>query len=88
MIVNEEDFVVSTEPGRGESVLWIREVFPEDDGEFVCKVENDYGTAVSLCQLTVLCKHHIHISSSGCPSSGANEARCVVEISRGRQKIA
>jgi len=68
MIVNEEDFVVSTEPGRGESVLCIREVFPEDDGEFVCKVENDYGTAVSLCQLTVLCKHHIHISSSGCPS--------------------
>ena len=55
-VEDEEDFVVRTDSGKGESVLWIKEVFPEDDGEFVCKVENDYGTAVSHCRLTVQCK--------------------------------
>ena len=56
-VENEEDFVIHTDSTKGESILWIKEVFPEDDGEFVCKAENDYGTAVSLCRLTVKCKH-------------------------------
>lgn len=55
-VENEEDFVIRTDSARGESVLWIKEVFPEDNGEFICKVENDYGTAVTLCRLTVQCK--------------------------------
>lgn len=57
-VENEEDFVIRTESMNGESVLWIKEVFPEDDGEFICKAENDYGTAVTHCRLTVQCKHH------------------------------
>jgi len=53
---SEEDFVIRTDSVKGESMLWIKEVFPEDDGEFVCKAENDYGTAVTHCRLTVHCK--------------------------------
>jgi len=61
-IVDEEDFVIRTDLAKGESVLWIKEVFPEDDGEFICKAENDYGTAISHCRLTVQCKcHHLCI---------------------------
>jgi len=56
-IEDEEDFVIRSDFMRGESVLWIKEVFPEDDGEFICKAENDYGTAVTHCRLTVQCKY-------------------------------
>jgi len=55
-IEDEEDFIIHSDFVRGESVLWIKEVFPEDDGEFICKAENDYGTAVTHCRLTVHCK--------------------------------
>lgn len=56
VIEDEEDFLIYTDLLRGESVLRIKEVFPEDDGEFVCKAENDYGSAVTHCRLTVQCK--------------------------------
>jgi len=56
-IEDEEDFVIRSDFVRGESVLWIKEVFPEDNGEFICKAENDYGTAVTHCRLTVQCKY-------------------------------
>lgn len=55
-IEDEEDFVIRSDVVKGESVLWIKEIFPEDDGEFVCKVKNDYGSAVTHCRLTVQCK--------------------------------
>ena len=56
-VEDEEDFVICTDSAKGESVLWIKEVFPEDDGEFICKAVNDYGSAVTHCRLTVQCKH-------------------------------
>lgn len=55
-VMDEEDFVIHTDYVKGESVLWIKEVFPEDDGDFTCKAENDYGSAVTHCRLTVQCK--------------------------------
>lgn len=61
IIEDEEDFVIRSDLVRGESLLWIKEVFPEDDGEFVCKAENDYGSAVTHCRLTVQCMYSIHV---------------------------
>ena len=59
VIEDEEDFVIRSDLVRGESLLWIKEVFPEDDGEFVCRAENDYGTAVTHCRLTVQCQYSV-----------------------------
>ena len=52
----DPDFVISTDNSKMESALWIKEVFPDDEGEYTCKVENQCGTAVTHCRLSVLCK--------------------------------
>jgi len=57
VINSEQDFVVRTDSQKGQSVLWIREVFPEDEGEFTCKAENECGSAVTQCHLTVRSKY-------------------------------
>lgn len=47
------DFQITTDTTRGESTLYIKEVFPDDEGEFICKAYNDYGAAVTHCHLFV-----------------------------------
>ena len=38
---------------RGESSLVIVELFPEDEGEYMCKAENEEGIAITHCHLFV-----------------------------------
>jgi len=39
-----------------ESRLTIKELFPDDEGEYTCKAENSFGAAVTHCHLGVQCK--------------------------------
>lgn len=48
-----QDFKIHVDVNRGESTLIIVEVFPEDEGEYMCKAENQYGTAITHCHLFV-----------------------------------
>ena len=52
------DFQINVDVKRGESSLVIVEVFPEDEGEYMCKAENTMGAAVTHCHLFVRCKSH------------------------------
>jgi len=58
-----QDFQINVDVRRGESTLVIVEVFPEDEGEYMCKAENPLGTAITHCHLFVrsefaLCSQH------------------------------
>lgn len=48
-----QDFRINVDRVRGESTLVIVEVFPEDEGEYMCKAENNHGTAITHCHLFV-----------------------------------
>jgi len=48
-----QDFQINVDVRRGESTLVIVEVFPEDEGEYMCKAENPLGTAITHCHLFV-----------------------------------
>lgn len=52
-IIPNRDFQINIDAERGESTLMLVEVFPEDEGEFMCKAENYLGTAVTHCHLFV-----------------------------------
>jgi len=51
-----QDFQINVDVRRGESTLVIVEVFPEDEGEYMCKAENPLGTAITHCHLFVRSK--------------------------------
>ena len=53
LIESSPDFRISEDHERGESVMTIVELFPDDEGEYMCKVENSLGTAVTHCHLFV-----------------------------------
>jgi len=55
------DFQINVDVRRGESSLVIVEVFPEDEGEYMCRAENTVGAAVTHCHLFV----RLPSSSSG-----------------------
>lgn len=63
------DFKIFIDRARGESSLVIIEVFPEDEGEYMVKAENELGAAVTHCHLFVRCKSHIVDYSSDIHSS-------------------
>jgi len=42
---------------NGVATLAINEVFPEDEGQYVCEATNSMGTAKTLCKLTVKRKY-------------------------------
>ena len=56
-----QDFQINVDVRRGESTLVIVEVFPEDEGEYMCKAENPLGTAITHCHLFVRSKFRTHV---------------------------
>jgi titin len=52
-ITQSADFTVTIDVNKGESILTIKEVFPDDEGEYMCKAENTFGAAVTHCHLFV-----------------------------------
>lgn len=53
-VQEDGDFQVTVDASRGESTLAIREVFPDDEGEYTCKAVNTVGTAISNSHLFVI----------------------------------
>ncbi|GFS02464.1 titin, partial [Elysia marginata] len=53
-IDDDEEFVISYNPETGEVTLIIVEVFPEDQGQYICVAENPAGHATTSSYLTVL----------------------------------
>ncbi|XP_060064415.1 titin-like, partial [Ylistrum balloti] len=53
-IDHDEEYVVSYNPDTGDIHLLIVEVFPEDEGEYVCVASNPAGEASTRAYLTVL----------------------------------
>lgn len=51
-IVTSSD-VVDLRYKNGVASLTIAEVFPEDDGEYVCTATNSIGTVSTTCKLTI-----------------------------------
>lgn len=45
--------VVDLKYKNGVATLRINEVYPEDEGEYVCKATNSIGTSDTRCRLTV-----------------------------------
>lgn len=45
--------VVDLKYKNGIAKLTINEVYPEDEGEYICKATNVMGTAETTCRLTV-----------------------------------
>ena len=56
-IIPSDDFLIKIDIQRGESTLTIKEVFPDDEGEYMCKAESTLGAAVTHCHLFVRCKY-------------------------------
>ena len=52
-IKSSADFQLTIDAEKGESKLVIVEVFPDDEGEYMCRAENHMGTAVTHCHLFV-----------------------------------
>jgi len=46
---------------NGVATLSINEVFPEDEGQYVCEATNSMGTAKTMCKLTVKRKYKTFI---------------------------
>jgi len=53
-VLIDGDFQIRTDTERGESTLFIREAFPEDEGEFTCRAENPQGTAITNSHLFIV----------------------------------
>lgn len=53
-IDQDEEYVVTYNPDTGDISLLIVEVFPEDEGEYVCVAHNPAGDAVTRANLVVL----------------------------------
>ncbi len=54
------DFQIHIDVNRGETILTIKEVFPDDEGEYMCRAENPLGVAVTHCHLFVKCEYCFH----------------------------
>ena len=53
-IDQDEEYVITYNPDTGDISLLIVEVFPEDEGEYVCVAHNPAGDAVTRATLAVL----------------------------------
>ena len=77
-----QDFQINVDVRRGESTLVIVEVFPEDEGEYMCKAENPLGTAITHCHLFVRSKfiRDRKVSTTACThSNGGQKPPCVYD---------
>lgn len=54
-ILNSSD-IIDLKYKNKIATLSIKEVYPEDEGEYVCKATNSLGVAQTKCKLTVKCK--------------------------------
>lgn len=83
-----QDFQINVDVRRGESTLVIVEVFPEDEGEYMCKAENPLGTAITHCHLFVRSKLALHTRIGGVTVAGhGNLNQTVVSWIPGRNVI-
>lgn len=51
--VEESKDIFTQQDNSGQCTLTVKEVFPEDSGEYVCVARNKFGEAVSKCFVTV-----------------------------------
>lgn len=61
IIKSTTDIKIVIDYERGESMLIIVEIFPEDEGEYTCSASNEYGETITTCKLTVICKYKLFI---------------------------
>lgn len=56
--IEESKDIFTQQDNSGRCTLTIKEVFPEDEGEYVCLAKNKIGEALSRCIVTVDGKTH------------------------------
>jgi len=59
VIDSTNDIKVTIDYERGESMLIIVEIFPEDEGEYTCSASNEYGEIITTCRLTVISYEYV-----------------------------
>lgn len=61
--IEESKDIFTQQDNSGQCSLTIKEVFPEDAGEYVCVAKNKIGEALSRCIVTVDGKKNRHFAS-------------------------
>lgn len=56
--------IISLKYKNREATLHIEEVYPEDEGEYICKASNAEGSAETKCKLTITGTELLALSSN------------------------
>lgn len=63
VVTENQDFKLTYDIEKGECVLLIVEVFPQDAGEYVCEAVNVFGKDVTRAFLEIECKYEVIVAA-------------------------
>ena len=86
-IDQDEEYVITYNPDTGDISLLIVEVFPEDEGEYVCVAHNPAGDAVTRATLVVLETEEVLVRPTE-PMEEETEVKVVPEAAAKKVEVA